>query len=246
LELRWYWRVVRRQLRIIWLSLLVVAVLAGAYTAYTYVISRYKAQSTIEFSQLPPSYHTQNIPEDPEQAAQGNAGTARDNAKQFTQGISYFQEIQSYLKVHFNQTLDWKVIRAGLGANPTGARYLEVEYTASSESTSLRLVNAATAILRNTFLPHYNATVLVNNGHGNVDEPPINMYIFDPPNAPAMPLSTTVIGWFAKSLLGIVLGVALAFFWEYLDESVHDEQDVRSWMHTPTLGVIPGGKERAA
>jgi hypothetical protein len=245
LELRWYWRVLRRQWRIIWVSLLVVAVLAAAYTAFTFASSRYKGQTTIEFSQLPPSYHTQNIPVDPEQAAQGNSGTARDNAKQFTQGIGYFQTIESYVKQHYGQTIDWKVIRASLGANPTGSRYLELEYTSSSESTALRLVVAATAILRNEFLPHYNSTVL-STSNGNVVEPPIRMFIFDPPNAPSTSLATTVISWFAKSLLGLVLGVALAFLWEYLDESIHDEQDVRSWMHTPTLGVIPGGKERAA
>jgi hypothetical protein len=246
LELRWYWRVLRRQWRIIWLSLLVVAVLAGAYTAFTFVSGRYKAQSTLEFSQLPPSYRTQNIPVDPEQAAQGNSSTARDNAKQFTEGIGYFQTIQAFIKKQYDLTIDWKVIRSSLGANPTGSRYLEVEYTSSNSTTALRLVEAATAVLRSEFLPHYNSTVLINSGRGNVDEPPINMYIFDPPNAPSLSLSTTLISWVAKSLLGIVLGVALAFMWEYLDESIHDEQDVRSWMHTATLGVIPGGSGKAA
>ncbi|MGH2345835.1 MAG: hypothetical protein ACRDG4_11455, partial [Chloroflexota bacterium] len=58
--------------------------------------------------------------------------------------------------------------------------------------------------------------------------------------------SKLILGWLIKSLVGLVLGLALAFLWEYLDESIHDEQDVRNWMHVPTLGVIPGGKRRVA
>lgn len=246
MELRWYWRVLRRQWRIIWLSLLVVAVLAAAYTAYTFAGGRYKGQTTVEFSQTPPTYRSTNVSIDPEAAAQGNAGAARDSAKQFTQGISYFQSISASLKNAYGITIDWKVIRAGLGANVSGQRYLEMEYSSSSDKTANKILLTAISVLKRDYLPHYNATVFNTGTQGNVIEPPIQLYVFDPPSAPATSLSSTAISWFVKALLGLVLGVALAFLWEYLDESIHDEQDVRNWMNIPTLGVIPGGKVRTS
>jgi hypothetical protein len=220
----------------------VVAILAAAYTAYTFTGSRYKGQTTVEFSQLPPSYNTQNIPADPEGAAQGNASAARDNAKEFTQRIGFFQAISAWLKQNDQLTIDWKVIRSVLGANVTGGRYLEIEYSASTPGRAVQILTAATAVIQRDFLPHYNQTELSTAAHSNVYEPPIQMFVFDAPNAPSTSLTTTLIGWFVKALLGLVLGVALAFLWEYLDESIHDEQDVRNWMSTPTLGVIPGGR----
>jgi hypothetical protein len=244
LELRWYWRVLRRQWRIIWLSLLVVAVLAAAYTAFTFSGGRYKGQTTVELSQTPPTYRSTSVNIDPEAAAQANASAARDSAKQFTQGIGFFQSISGWLKSTYGTNLDWKVIRAGLGANVSGQRYLEMEYASSSDTTANKVLMSAIAVLKRDFLPHYNATVLNTGSQGSVFEPPIQLYVFDQPSAPATSLSSTVISWFVKALLGLVLGVALAFLWEYLDESIHDEQDVHNWMSTPTLGVIPGGKAR--
>ena len=37
MELRWYWRVLRRQWRIIWVTTALVAILAALFTAYTFV-----------------------------------------------------------------------------------------------------------------------------------------------------------------------------------------------------------------
>ncbi len=242
MELRWYWRVLQRQWRIIVTTVVVVAVLAAAYTAYTLYGSYYKAQTTIEFSQEAPIYKTANIYIDPIGAALGNAGSATGAAKYFTTQLQYPKSLQAYILQHYNLKIDWKVIRSVLGANVTGGRDLELEYKSSSQSKALDLVNAAVVVLSRDFLPEYNKTALQTAPGGELQEFPITWRTLDPPSTTTMSLTSTVLSWLTKALAGVVLGIALAFLWEYLDESIHDEQDVRIWMHTATLGVLPNGK----
>lgn len=262
MELRWYWRVLQRQWRIIWGSFIVVALIAGAYTAYSYAGSRYKGQATVEFTQLPPTYFTQNLPTDPAAAALANAAAACTAAKQYTQGADFFQAMEKYVQKYDHVTVDWKTIRAGLGAFVSNDRYLVFQYSASTPDKATQMLQAAMDVLQATptkvvsrttvslpllpgytpFLDTYNSTLLGANKA--VYEPPIKMAIFDNANAPQVSLSSTGIGWLEKALVGFVLGLALAVLWEYLDETIHDDQDVRSWMQLPTLGVIPELKGR--
>ena len=44
-------------------------------------------------------------------------------------------------------------------------------------------------------------------------------------------------GW--KGIIGLVVGVGLAFFIEYLDTSVKTIDDVERTLQSPVLGVIP-------
>src|SRR5947209_8230655 len=122
MELRWYWRVLQRQWRVIWGTAAVVAVLAALVTAYTYYGGRYKGQTTIEFFQQPPTYRTQNINVDPISVAQQNANYARDNAKEYTQGNIYFKTVARDLKLRHGLTIDWKTIARGLGATPASTK----------------------------------------------------------------------------------------------------------------------------
>ena len=128
MELRWYWRVLQRQWRIIVTTVVIVAVLAAAYTAYSFYGTYYKAQTTIEFSQVAPIYVTQNVTIDPIGAALGNAGGATGAAKYFTTELQYPKALQVYIRQKYNLTIGWQTIRSVLGANITGGRDLELEY----------------------------------------------------------------------------------------------------------------------
>ena len=238
MELRWYWRVLQRQWRIIWLVTLIVALLAAAYTAYSFVGGRYKGQTTLEFQQRPPTYHTQSVLTDALAAAHANATNAAVGAKQYTQGVNYFKSISSCLLSSYQRTLDWKVIRGALGANLSNDTYLDIEYAAASSAMSVQVLECSTTVLQKEFLPDYNHNILAAGSGGVITEYPISLSSFDPPSAINVSLTSTAIGWLEKALAGLVLGAAVAFLWEYLDETIHDEQDVRNWMHTSTLGVI--------
>lgn len=248
MELRWYWRVLRRQGRLIGITFLVVAILSALYTAYAYYNSESIAAETIEFNQQQPQYKTQNVSLDPLQVAVGNAGTANDNAKDYTEGDSFFKAISAYLLRVHHKKLDYKSIP--LGATQTSNVLLKLDFSSNNSALATWIVQGGLYALQHDFLPVYNLKIQHTNQPGfteNVYEPPITIN----PNFDALNVRTSsklkaIGGWAIKCLVGLVLGLALAFLWEYLDESIHDEQDVKNWMHTPTLGVIPGGKRRIA
>ncbi len=249
MELRWYWRVLRRQARLIITTTLIVAFLAALYTAYSYYTTQYTAAQTIEFKQQQPLYQTQSINIDPVQAAAGNAGAASNDAKFYSEGDSFFKGVSAYLLKFHNKKIDYKSIPVGV-TQTGGALQLRIDYKSSDSTLATWAVQAGIYVLQNQWLPVYNEKLLETTAKGfkqNVYEPLIQIN----PNFDALNVRTTsklkeIGSWVVKVLVGLVLGVALAFLWEYLDESIHDEQDVRNWMHVPTLGVIPGGKSRAA
>lgn len=247
MELRWYWRILKRQGRVIWLTAAIVAVLALLFTAFTFYSGYYKATATVEFSQVQPSYNTQSILVDPLAAAEANGQTAANDAKLFTEGDTFFKGISAYIARTYHLTIDYKSIH--LGATLTGPRQIKLDYSSSNKANAMHLVDGAIHVLSAQFLPQYQEKFQQAKVPGftpNVYEPPITMSIFDPINARSTSLSSTAISWLIKALLGVVLGVALAFLFEYLDETIHDEHDVRTWMGAPTLGVIPGGTPRTA
>jgi hypothetical protein len=248
MELRWYWRVLRRQARLIIITTLVVAFLAALYTAYSYYTARYTAAQTIEFTQQQPLYQTQSITVDPIQTAAGNATAANSDAKLYTEGDSFFKGLSAYLLRFHNKHMDYKSIPAG--ATQIGPQQLRLDYKSSDATLATWIVQGSIFVLQHQFLPVYQEKFRETTAHGftqNVFEPLIQINPnFDALNVRTISKSKLILGWLIKSLVGLVLGLALAFLWEYLDESIHDEQDVRNWMHVPTLGVIPGGKRRVA
>jgi len=46
------------------------------------------------------------------------------------------------------------------------------------------------------------------------------------------------------ALFGLVMGIVLAFFWEYLDRSLRTEEDVQRYLGLPVLSVIPKAENK--
>lgn len=73
---------------------------------------------------------------------------------------------------------------------------------------------------------------------GNVDVS--NIRITEEAIVPKFPVSPSkrrniVIG----IILGLIIGIGLSFLWEYVDRSVHTEEDVQRYIGLPVLSVIP-------
>ena len=67
-----------------------------------------------------------------------------------------------------------------------------------------------------------------------------NIFIVDeakPPLGPSRP--KIALNLLLGVLMGAMGGVALAFFFEYLDKTVSRPEDVERYVHLPTLGIVP-------
>src|SRR5690242_8819432 len=114
MELRWYWRVLRRQARVIWTTTAIVAVLALLFTAYTTYTQRYKVTETVEFYEDPPNIGGQSITLNPGATALDVAGTATGIAKFYTEQNKFFKEISADLKSQYGTKIDYRTIMGGL------------------------------------------------------------------------------------------------------------------------------------
>jgi capsular polysaccharide biosynthesis protein len=238
MELRWYWRILRRQWQVIAMAAAIVAVLAAGYSIWSYLGSSYKAQVTIQFFQPLPVIGGKNAAEDPQAIANGAASDARDEAKSYTETITYFKDVSSTLKQDYGRNVDWKVISANLGATVTEPRSLFLEYAGSNGELDKQVLVAAVARLQKDFLPTYQVEHQ-SPASSLITIFPVQLRLLTPIDGRPASKTSVVLGWLLKVVIGVVLGVVLAFLWEYIDESIHDEQDVRTWMNLPTLGVNP-------
>ena len=79
-----------------------------------------------------------------------------------------------------------------------------------------------------------------------------NIRIVDKALVPGSPLSrNTSRNLFIALFLGVFLGVGLSFFIEYLDNTIHDPEELKKLTELPSLGVVPfispnGAKDKSA
>ncbi len=67
-----------------------------------------------------------------------------------------------------------------------------------------------------------------------------NIHVVDRPTVPIKPIKPKkAISIALASILGLVLGVSLCFFIEYLDTSIKTKEDVERLIKTPVLGYVP-------
>ena len=67
----------------------------------------------------------------------------------------------------------------------------------------------------------------------------INLGIVDRPSAARLFWPQTRVLMTAAGLLGLVVGLVLAFVLDYLDDTIKDSEDVERYLTLPTLGAIP-------
>ena len=222
---------------------MIIALFSLAQTGYQYYTSRYAAVVELQFTQPIPLITGQNLTIDPVQYAQNEASLAVGNAKAFTKRHAFFLALSAELKHTYGIKLDWKVIGAEFGADITDPNRLELHYVSSHEDRSVDIVKSAMTLIQRDFLPPYIASErLPNTPLEKITQGPIQMSVYDPLFEPPNDITKLLSVFGIKILTGVPLGIALAFLWEYLDQSIIDVQDVRNWMGAPTLGVIPAGR----
>ena len=67
----------------------------------------------------------------------------------------------------------------------------------------------------------------------------IDVMMYDEPSAPVLAAPRTKLNVITGGFLGILVGVAIAFFLEYLDDTIKGTEDVDRYVALPVVGNIP-------
>lgn len=231
MELKNYWRVLVRRRNIIRNTFLIVAVIGLLSVAYSYYGASYMGHAQV-LIEVQPDNTVKNPVYDRAGAAQANSDTAVQQLTKYAATTQYFKNVNAELGGNPNDN-SWKAIQAATKIYQlTDSHYIYIEYDGSSLSKVDKTIKAETSQLTK-YIPIYQKT----SGF-----PLINYPITDPPTAQHVSLSSPAIQFLLRAALGLVAGIILAYLFEYLDDSIQDESDVRHWMNMPTLAVIPGGQ----
>ncbi len=229
MELKYYWRVLVRRRSIIRNTFLIVAVIGLLSVAYSFSGALYMGHAQI-FIAVQPDHSIKNPIYDVTGAAQANSDTAVQQVIKYAATTQYFKSVNAELG---GKTNDWKALQSATKIYPlTNSHDVFIEYDGSDQSKVDRTIKTETAQLIQ-YIPSFQQA----SGF-----PPINHRVTDPPTAQRVSLTQPLIQFLLRAALGLVAGIILAYLFEYLDDSIQDEGDVRHWMNLPTLAVIPGGR----
>jgi capsular polysaccharide biosynthesis protein len=127
-----------------------------------------------------------------------------------------------------------------VGRRPTGEikvtkahRILNIDASAGNAQDALLIVQTAAAMLMDPNAVYFNAVSAQNP----------EVTIADPPSVTnATPASRVGIDLAVRTLLGLIIGVALAFILDYFDDTVRGRTEIEERLGLAVLGEIPRGK----
>jgi capsular polysaccharide biosynthesis protein len=212
-------------------TFLIVAVLGLLTVAYSYSGALYKGQATISVQVQPDYSKAQSANYDAVQTAQQNSDIAVQELTSYASGTQYFKNVSQEV---YGTPNKWKSLQQGTKGiyQIPNSHEIYFEWDGNSTAMAQKVVSAEVRQLRN-YVPQFQHAAGM---------PTITAGIIDPAFAQRISLSKPVIDFLLRAALGLVAGIILAYLFEYLDDSLQDENDVQHWMHIPTLAVIPGGR----
>jgi capsular polysaccharide biosynthesis protein len=236
MELRQYWRILVRRRNVAIYTFLVVAILSGLFSAYTYYTSQWLGQTILGVQMQP--LIIRGAVFDPQAAADGTSVNVEADLANYATTIDYFKAISAELKSGgFHTHMDYRSIQKGLKVfKTTDGHGIIIEWPSAQTQQSSDLVTAAAMMLK-AYVPTYHRLF-------RPTAPAINVNYVQVPVAVHQSLGKLAQDLALRLAIGIIAAIVLAYLFEYLDTKVQDEADVQRWMGLPTLAVIPGGQVR--
>lgn len=218
IELLHYWRVIRRH----WLPVVVVPVVAAIVSgilSFFVLHPQYEADTTLLVNQPQNSAAQMALEYDSIMANQALVNTYSAIIKSNSIESSVIHKLGLPYTV---QQLD-KMITV---SSPTQSQVIDVKVIAPSESQAVAIANA----LATTFQSR--AAQLMN-----VENVQIVDRAFVQPNAkPVKPNKKLNVA--VAFILGLIVGIGIAFLREYLDNRIRTPEDSERLLHLPVLGVV--------
>jgi capsular polysaccharide biosynthesis protein len=224
MELREYWAILRRRW---WLpvGLTVVALIASTYVALRGA-SAYKTDMRLAVTTIP-TVNASAAQYDPVYYSNLDSEYLADDLSEFLQSESFASEVSRELK----SAIDVRTILNATRSRKTH-RFIDVTITTPTFDQGQDIGGSISRILEDpNHIAQYLHALNAYNTHVTVVTPP------------QTGRAATPLGLLAeislRTLIGLFIGIALAFLLDYVDPTVRDTADVEHALALPVLAEIP-------
>ena len=234
MELREYWAIVRRR----WW---VVAIVTGvAFVASAAIGLRgaaaYRTDMRIAISTLPSAMPASELYFDPTYYSNLNSEYLADDMSEFMHSEAFASEVRRELATGRDLNVDVNTIINSTRTKKTH-RFIDVTVTSATPEDGQEIAGSISRILNDQArLAQYLAALTAYGTSMKVISPP------DTHRANTLPGLVSEIA--LRTLIGLLIGIALAFLLDYLDTSVRSRDEAEDLLRLPVLGTIPGTGKR--
>lgn len=225
MEIKQYFNIIKKRL---WLVLLIIVVITVGTGVYAYMTNspQYSATAKLVVNSSPTAG---------EDSTTANIGAINSN----------IQLIKTYKEIIKTPAIMNKVVKEypDLNANASQlinqvsvnavneTQVMSVSVVDTSYESAAKKVNAIAAVFQREIptLMNFDNIIILDKADPGVSTPPIT----------TSPMLFVLIAL----VLSVVVGIAIAFLLEYMDDSIKSEEDIRDVLGMPVLGVIAKMKE---
>jgi capsular polysaccharide biosynthesis protein len=230
MELREYWSIIRRRW---WLP---VAITLVALVASTVVGVRgaaaYKTDMRLAVSTVPTPDPNGVLYYDPVYYSNLDSEYLADDMSEFMSSRVFADEVHRELATSSTPIdIDVASIMSATRTKKTH-RFIDITVTTPTYEDGSQIAGSISRIISDqAHLAQYLAALSAYNTHLTIVTPPVTH------RANTVPGLISEIG--LRTLIGLLVGIGLAFLVDYLDPSVRTRQEAESLLELPVLGEIP-------
>ena len=229
MELREYWSIVRRRW---WVVAIVtgVAFLASASIGLRGATA-YRTDMRIAISTLPSAVPASQLYFDPTYYSNLNSEYLADDMSEFMHSEAFASEVRRELATGRNLNVDVNTIINSTRTKKTH-RFIDVTVTSATPEDGKEIAEAISRLLSDPpRIAQYLAALTAYDTQMRVISPP------ETHRANTIPGLISEVG--LRTLIGLLIGIALAFLLDYLDTSVRSRDEAEDLLRLPVLGTIP-------
>jgi len=234
-ELREYWSIIRRRW---WLpvALGLIAFLTSSVIGLRGAAA-YRTDMRIAVSSVPVSDPTQQLQYDPIYYANLDSEYLADDMSEFMHSDAFAGEVKRELATARNLNVDISTIVTATRTKKTH-RFIDVTVNSATPEEGKEIADSISRIMNDPArLGIYLRALTAYNTQMSVITPP------ETRRGNTIPGLVSEVG--LRTLIGVLVGIALAFLLDYIDPSLRSREEAEDVLRLPVLGEIPRSKRGA-